>query len=473
MTGETALRAISRVAHRSGIALLAIWLAGAVPGGFAPHAQAAETVNPDVVDRTTLRVCADPGNLPYSNDKGEGFENRIAEIIAEELDVPIAYTWFPQTIGFVRRTLGEKRCDLIIGVAATNELMQNTNPYYKSTYVMVYRADTDLTGSLGDPALQGRKIGVQPRTPVASLLARHGLMGHMKSYPLVVDTRLEKPARQMVADVSSGEIDVALGWGPLAGYWVREIDPTLRMIPVVPEAGTRLSFLMSMGIRYNEPDWKHTLNRILRKRKDDIAAVLTAYNVPMLDRKGQLIEVAAQPRDKPASPAPREKPAAASIAEPAGYRMEAYRAPVPRTLTGARTVDAETLIDLIKTEDVALIDVFPAARKPEGRDNNQLWREPKRATIKGALWLANMGVGKLHEDEEAAFKAELSRLSEGGKRTLAFFCEPDCWMSWNAAKRAMSYGFDKVVWFPGGVSEWNDAGELLEETRPWRPSAQE
>ncbi|WP_321342195.1 quinoprotein dehydrogenase-associated putative ABC transporter substrate-binding protein [Breoghania sp.] len=465
MTGATALRAL----HRFGIALLAIGLAGAAPGGFAPHVQAAETVNPDVVDRTTLRVCADPGNLPYSNDKGEGFENKIAEIIAEELDVPIAYTWFPQTIGFVRRTLGEKRCDLIIGVAATNELMQNTNPYYNSTYVMVYRAGADLTGSLGDPALKGMRIGVQPRTPVASLIARHGLLGHMKSYPLVVDTRREKPVRQMVSDVSSDKLDVALVWGPLAGYWVREIDPSLKMVPVAPEAGTRLSYLMSMGIRYNEPDWKHALNRILRKRKDDIAAVLTAYNVPMLDRKGKLIEVAAQPRDKPASPAPKEKPAAKGVAEPDGYRVEDYRAPVPAKLTGARTVDAEGLLGLMKAEDVALIDVFPAARKPEGRGDDQLWREPKRATIKGAHWLANMGFGKLHADEDAAFKAELLRLSEDGKRTLAFFCEPECWMSWNAAKRAISYGFDKVVWFPGGVSEWNEAGELLEEMRPWRP----
>ncbi|MDJ0931742.1 transporter substrate-binding domain-containing protein [Breoghania sp.] len=152
-----------------------------------------------MVDRTELRIRADPGNLPYSNDRGEGFENRIAEIIGEELGLPVRYTWFPQTIGFVRRTLGEKRCDLIIGVTATNEVMQNTNPYYNSTYVMVHRKDTVLSGSLGDQALKGLTIGAQPRTPVVSLLARHGLLGHMKSYVPDVDghplqrTGLETP----------------------------------------------------------------------------------------------------------------------------------------------------------------------------------------------------------------------------------------------------------------------------------------
>ncbi|PTW61989.1 PQQ-dependent catabolism-associated CXXCW motif protein/quinoprotein dehydrogenase-associated probable ABC transporter substrate-binding protein [Breoghania corrubedonensis] len=433
------------------------------------------TANPDVVDRTELRVCADPGNLPYSNDKGEGFENRIAEIVAEELGLPVRYTWFPQTIGFVRRTLGEKRCDLIIGVAATNELMQNTNPYYNSTYVMVHRKDAALTGSLGDPALAGLKIGAQPRTPAASLLARHGLLGHMKSYPLIVDTRLEKPARAMVADVENGTIDVALAWGPLAGYWIREVAPDLVMVPIESEAGTRLSFLMSMGIRYNEPDWKHRLNRILRKRKDDIDAILAAYNVPLLDRRGQLIKAQdtaeAGPKAKPVkgAPVPTAK-TANTIAEPEGYRMDDYRAPVPAGLAGARTVDVEGLIALRKSGDPVLIDVFPAARKPQGRSPDQIWREPKRATIKGAHWLANMGFGALSDHEESAFRAELERLSDNGKRTLVFFCEPQCWMSWNAAKRALTYGFDKVAWYPGGVARWSEADQLLEEMRPWRPA---
>ncbi|MEI2384311.1 quinoprotein dehydrogenase-associated putative ABC transporter substrate-binding protein [Breoghania sp. JC706] len=467
-------------AARRRLTIVAALCAGALSMAAGGALRAQEiTATPDVVDRTELRVCADPGNLPYSNDKGEGFENRIAEIVAEELGLPVRYTWFPQTIGFVRRTLGEKRCDLIIGVAATNELMQNTNPYYNSTYVMVHRKDVALSGSLSDPALKDMAIGVQPRTPVASLLARHGLLSHMKSYPLIVDTRLEKPARAMIADVENGTLDVALAWGPLAGYWIREIAPDLVMEPIEAEAGVRVAFLMSMGIRYNEPDWKHRLNRILRKRKDDIDAILAAYNVPLLDRKGQLIKPATGPKAKPAkeagqdtgkgTPVPTAKTANA-IAEPAGYRMDDYRAPVPAGLAGARTVDVDGLLALRESEEPVLIDVFPAARKPEGRTPDQIWREPKRATIKGAHWLANMGLGALPEREETAFRAELERLSDGGKHPLVFFCEPECWMSWNAAKRALSYGFDKVVWYPGGVARWSEADQLLEETRPWRPS---
>ncbi len=115
-----------------------------------------------------------------------------------------------------------------------------------------------------------------------------------------------------------------------------------------------------------------------------------------------------------------------------------------------------------------LIDIFPAARKPENRDPDQIWREPKRATIKGAHWLANMGVGTLTESDETAFRAELARLSENGARPLVFFCEPDCWMSWNATKRALSFGLDKVVWYPADVSGWSAVDQLLEEMRPWR-----
>lgn len=423
-------------------------------------AEAAGAGTGEVVDRSKLRVCADPGNLPYSNDKGEGFENKIAELIADELGVPLEYTWFPQTIGFVRMTLAAKRCDLIIGVATTNELMQNTNPYYRSTYVIVHRDDLELQngGRLDDPAFQSARLGIQPRTPVATLVARHGLLTRAKTYKLIVDTRLEKPARAMVEDVAKGEIDAALAWGPLAGYWVQELAPDLKITRLAPDPGhVRLDFRVSMGIRYNEPDWKHLLNGILEKHKDEIDAILASYGVPLLDEQGQLMQKAGL------------DPLQEDVPEPAGYRLGDYRAPVPATLEGARTVDVAGLQAVLAAEDALLIDVMPTQPKPANRPAGSLWRDPQRETVPGAVWLANMGYGRLDDSDEAAFRTELERLAGDLNRTTIFFCEPQCWMSWNAAKRALSYGFRNVVWFPGGATAWRKAGLEGDLVTPWRP----
>ena len=421
----------------------------------------AQAATSEINDRTVLRVCADPNNLPYSDDRGEGFENKIAELIAEDLGVPLAYTWFPQTVGFVRSTLGTRRCDLIIGVATTNELMQNTNPYYRSGYVLIHRADVPLTSAdLDDPLLKTLRIGAQVGTPAATMLAHRGLLRNARSYKLVVDTRLEKPARDMVADLASGEIDVALTWGPLGGYWAKQIDPSLVVRPLKSGRGTeRTDFRISMGIRYNEPEWKHRLNDILKNHKAEIEAILLDYGVPLLDAKGELI-----------SPQAIAAAAAGDVPEPEGYRMTNYRSPVPKGLKEARTADLEEVQALVDHDDVVLIDVMQAPPMPDNRPADALWREPTRETIAGATWLANMGFGRLSEKDEAAFEAKLEELAGPDKdRTLVFFCEPDCWMSWNAAKRARAHGFKNVVWFPGGVTAWKKAGLETATVEPWRP----
>jgi quinoprotein dehydrogenase-associated probable ABC transporter substrate-binding protein/PQQ-dependent catabolism-associated CXXCW motif protein len=442
---------------RAGALCLAISLAGGVV--------AAQAATSEVVDLSKLRVCADPGNLPYSNDKGEGFENKIAELIAGDLGVPLEYTWFPQTIGFVRMTLAAKRCDLIIGVATTNELMQNTNPYYRSSYVVVHRPDLALQeGRLDDPVFKDLRLGMQPRTPVATLVARYGLLTRARSYKLIVDTRLEKPVRDMIQDIVKGEIDAALAWGPLAGYWVKELAPDLVITPLAPDPGNeRLDYRVSMGIRYNEPDWKHLLNGLLEQHKADIERILLDYGVPLLNERGQLIQPASADPDNAFSAGDRP------VAEPAGYRMEEYRAPVPAGLTGARTVDLDGLRKILAGEDPLLVDVMPTQPKPESRPAGSIWRDPQRETIKGAVWLANMGYGKLPEAEEAAFKETLLARAGSLDRTVVMFCEPQCWMSWNAAKRALGYGFRNVVWFPGGVAAWRDAGLESDLVTPWRP----
>ncbi|MGD1877194.1 MAG: quinoprotein dehydrogenase-associated putative ABC transporter substrate-binding protein [Kiloniellaceae bacterium] len=447
-----------------GLALAAGLLAGAAAPGLAATGE--------VVDRSTLRVCADPGNLPYSNDKGEGFENKIAELLAGDLGVPLEYTWFPQTVGFVRMTLAARRCDLIIGVATTNELMQNTNPYYRSGYVIVHRPDLKLAdGRLDDPVFKDLRLGIQPRTPVATLVARNGLLTQAKSYKLIVDTRLEKPTREMVEDVAKGEIDAALAWGPLAGYWVKERAPDLVVTPLAADPGhERLDYRISMGLRYNEPDWKHLLNGLLEKHEADIAKILASYGVPLLDDQGKLIQHAsADPEVDDFGPDAPGAIGDTPAAEPAGYRMDDYRAAVPAGLTGARTVDLAGLQALLATGDPLLVDVMPTQRKPDDRPAGSIWRDPQRETIQGAVWLANMGYGKLPDSEDAAFKAELLRQAGSLNRTIVMFCEPRCWMSWNAAKRALSYGFRNIIWFPGGTTTWREAGLTAEMVTPWRP----
>jgi quinoprotein dehydrogenase-associated probable ABC transporter substrate-binding protein len=254
----------------------------------------------ELVDQSRLRVCADPSNLPFSNQAGEGFENQIAELLAGKLGRDLSYTWYPQSIGFVRNTLGAGRCDLVIGIATTNELLQNSNPYYRSSYVLVQRADAARkASSLHDPALAELRLGAVARTPPVTLLAGRGLLGNLKPYPLIVDTRFASPGRQMVEDVAAGEIDVAVVWGPIGGYWAQRQAVPLEVTPLVGEdKGVRLDFRISMGLRRGEPQWKHQVNDLLAASEDEINAILLDYGVPLLDEQGQPLSAAPdKPRD--------------------------------------------------------------------------------------------------------------------------------------------------------------------------------
>ena len=175
----------------------------------------------DLVNRKVLRVCADPANLPFSNEKKEGFENKIAEIIGNELNVPVEYTWFPQATGFTRNTLLAKRCDVIIGTGQGDELVLNTNALYRSAYALIYKPGTGLDGveSIFDPKLKGKKVGTVQGTPSANLVAKAGLMDKARPYRLMVDRRYDDPSADMVKDIRSGEIDAGVMWGPIAGYY--------------------------------------------------------------------------------------------------------------------------------------------------------------------------------------------------------------------------------------------------------------
>ena len=248
------------------------------------HAQRAE-----LISRTELRVCADPRNLPFSNQDREGFENKIAEIIGADLGLPVSYVWFPQVTGFVRNTLRARECDLIMGTVSGDGIVDSTNPYYHTGYMLVTRTADGITArSVGDPSLASKRFGVIAATPPTDLLLRHSLMDQVRAYSLRVDTRVSNPPRAMLQDLVDGVIDVALVWGPPAGYAITREHLPLTAAFIEPEPNApRLDYRIAMGVRANEPEWRRRINGAIGKHKAEIAQVLADYGVPMLDEPGR------------------------------------------------------------------------------------------------------------------------------------------------------------------------------------------
>src|SRR5215467_930286 len=206
----------------------------------------------ELVDPKVLRVCADPRNLPFSNEQGEGFENKLAELFAAKLQKKLDYMYFPQATGFVRVTLGAHRCDVIMGFPQGDDLVQGTNPYYRTAYALVFKPGGDLDGinSLSDERLKQKRIGIVAGTPPATYLAANSLLGKTKPYPLMVDTRVESSAEAMIKDLKAGEINVGILWGPMAGFFARQGNPALRVVPLLKETGgPRLAYRIGMGVR--------------------------------------------------------------------------------------------------------------------------------------------------------------------------------------------------------------------------------
>lgn len=260
--------------------------------GVAALNTSASAQTADLVDRSALRVCADPSNLPYSDRDRRGFENKIAELIGNAFDIPVIYTWFPQTIGFIRNTLGARKCDLVIGYAQGHELVQNTNHYYRSTYVLIYRSDSGLAGviSLDDKRLADKRIGVIARTPPATIMAMNGLIGNARPFQLIVDRRYSSPGEEMVAEIASGKIDAGVLWGPMGGYYAKQSDAELTVVPLINETnGPRMVYRITMGVRRQERDWKRQLNNLLAKNQDAIHKILLDYGVPLLDEQDRSI----------------------------------------------------------------------------------------------------------------------------------------------------------------------------------------
>ena len=247
-----------------------------------------------------LRVCADPDNMPFSNDKGEGFENKLAELIAAKLGEELQYIWFSESSGYVPNAVGNEACDLVMGYAQGTGLIEDSNPYYRTSYVLIYRQDDkDLAGvdRLSDPRLKGKRIGLFARTPPASILATNGLVANAKPFEVNAGDSATKAAETMIAEIASGKLDAGLLWGPVGGYYAQRASVPLTLISLVKEnAGPSTIYGITLGLRPNDPQWKHQINKLIAENEHDIDEILQGYNVPVLDQDGNTIAPAAAER---------------------------------------------------------------------------------------------------------------------------------------------------------------------------------
>ena len=237
-----------------------------------------------------LRVCADPDNMPFSNNKGEGFENELAELVAARLGDELRYTWFSENTGYVPNTVGQSACDLVMGYAQGTGLIDDTNPYYHTSYVLITREDdVDLKGveALSDPRLKNKRIGLFARTPPASILAMHGLASNAKPIETHAGESQSKAAEAMIEEIASGKLDAGLLWGPVGGYYAQRAAVPLAVVPLVKEsAGPNTVYGITMGVRPDDPQWKHQINKVLADNQHDINVILQGYNIPVLDQEG-------------------------------------------------------------------------------------------------------------------------------------------------------------------------------------------
>jgi quinoprotein dehydrogenase-associated probable ABC transporter substrate-binding protein len=269
---------------RVGVAALALGCAVAAAPARAQDADEGGAL--ELIDTHVFRACADPHNLPFSNEAGEGFENRIADLFAKKLGKSLAYAFYPGATGFIRNTLNARRCDVVMGMPLGDDMVQPTNPYYRTAYVAAYAKDGALAGldSLSDPRLKGAKIGVVAGTPPVTYLAINGLLPQIKSYALTVDTRYDSPTAEMMADLDRGVIDVALLWGPIAGYYALHAKTATAVTPLVKETGgPKLVYRIAFGVRHSDQNWKRDLNKLISQNRAEIDAILRSYGVPLLD----------------------------------------------------------------------------------------------------------------------------------------------------------------------------------------------
>jgi quinoprotein dehydrogenase-associated probable ABC transporter substrate-binding protein len=280
--------------------LCAVVLAGAAT--LTPAlAQTAAPTPDEAPARKALKVCQDPNNLPFSNLKGEGIENKIAELFAKELGLPLEYYSFPQRMAFIRNTLRFKLpgedypCDVVLGVPAGFDQVSATKPYYRSTYALVLArgvAGGALDGvksvadflALPKATLNKLRIGVYDRSPASQWLAHHDLTDQGKPYAMMSADPAQYPGEIIEHELAAGKLDAAIVWGPIAGFYARRVkSPELVVLPMPSESGVKFDYSMAMGVRYGEPKWKAQIEGLIEKNRPQLTAILRDYGVPLLD----------------------------------------------------------------------------------------------------------------------------------------------------------------------------------------------
>lgn len=265
---------------------------------------ASTAVHADAADKV-LRVCADPNNMPLSNRSGEGYENKIAELLAQELGWKLEYAWFPQRMGFIRNTLRAKepnsdsyKCDLVIGWATGAEMASTTKPYLRSTFAMVYVKGKGLDSittpddllKLAPEQLAKLKLGAFAQSSPVDWLVRNGLAAQLVPYQTMSGDPDNYPGEIVERDLVDGKIDIAFVWGPIAGYFGKKVtSAAVVVVPFKPQPTYQFDYSISMGVRYGEKEWKEQIERLIDANRSRIQDILAAYNVPQLDAAGNPI----------------------------------------------------------------------------------------------------------------------------------------------------------------------------------------
>jgi quinoprotein dehydrogenase-associated probable ABC transporter substrate-binding protein len=290
---------LAAVARRSGRGTVRLWAAMCVTAalgfGWSGPVTAQDEVKPA---RQAFRVCQDPNNLPFSNVDGAGIENRIAELFAKELGLPVTYYSFPQRLAFIRNTLRYKlpgedfRCDIVMGVPAGYDQVSATRPYYHSTYAMVIAQGRGLDQvttidqflALDRARLEKLRIGLYDRTPASDWLVKHKLLDQGVPYATMNAAPEFYPGEIIERDLAAGKIDAAIVWGPIAGFFAKRVkSPELRAIPMQSEPGVQFDFKIAMGVRYGEREWKQQIESLIEAKRPEIRAILEEFGVPLID----------------------------------------------------------------------------------------------------------------------------------------------------------------------------------------------
>jgi quinoprotein dehydrogenase-associated probable ABC transporter substrate-binding protein len=282
---------------RAGVSLCLALAAASLSAGTALGAEGTSLPS-------AFRACIDPSNLPFSNTEGQGIENKIAELFGAKLGLKVEYYSFPQRMNFIRNTLryrlpGEDyKCDVVLGVPKGFDQVSATKPYYHSTYALVYPKGKNLDGVHAGPDLfnvsaavrNKLRIGVYDKSPASLWLSKHGWEDQAKVYPILSPDPEQYPGEIIERDLAKGTIDAAIVWGPIAGFYAKRVQsPELVVIPLKSEPGVRFDYEMAMGVRYGEPGWKATIEKLIADNKVELTIILRDYNVPLVDDHGDVV----------------------------------------------------------------------------------------------------------------------------------------------------------------------------------------